>query len=127
MERQEVVLRSVHAHQFLEAAIDIRDLYGDRTNVSVSNAVLAGIAASDAICGRALGRRPAGENHKDAIELLKTATVNGPAYARDLARLLEMKTNSQYSPMTLTRASAEKAIEWATRLVGAMDELLRSA
>jgi hypothetical protein len=43
-------------------------------NVAAGNDVLAGIAASDAICCVRLGLRHRGDNHRDATDLLKSAT-----------------------------------------------------
>jgi len=53
--------------------------------VAAGNAVLAGIAASDAICCVRLGCRHRGEDHRGATELLKTATVDGDRLAVTLA------------------------------------------
>ncbi len=54
MSRSDVQLRARHAEDFLETATDALALHPDRTNVVISNAVLAGIAAADAICGHVL-------------------------------------------------------------------------
>ena len=51
-----------------------------------SLAVLAGIAATEAICGHALARRAAGENHDEAIVLMTTATTQGHEFARELVK-----------------------------------------
>lgn len=127
MDSSEIALRAQHARDYLEAATDTRALHPDRTNVIASNAVLAGIAASDAICGRVLGRRAVGENHKEAATLLGTATTRGPELAKDLRRLLDLKTTSQYSALTLGGTNAEKAVGWAERLVDAMERILRTS
>lgn len=42
-------------------------------NAIASNAVLAGIAAADAICGKALQVRSSSANHGDAVPLLRRA------------------------------------------------------
>ena len=74
----EVLTRAEHASAFLAAANLVRQsrLYvglGPTTNVIGSLAVLAGIAASDAICGLALGKRAEGDAHSGAIKSLITA------------------------------------------------------
>jgi hypothetical protein len=64
---------------------------------AVSCAVLAGIAAADAACCAALGRRSRAQDHDDAISLLQTVPCGGPDAARQLGRLLGSKDDSQYS------------------------------
>ena len=65
--RAEAAARLSQAHEFAALAdLDSDSNYGPTRSASVSNAVLAGIAASDAICCRALGERAAGEDHNDA-------------------------------------------------------------
>ncbi|UKF33566.1 DNA-binding protein [Clavibacter tessellarius] len=89
-----------------------------------SNAVLAGIAASDAICGCVLRVASSGEDHAQAVELLRTATPQGPAYAKELRRLLEIKTAAQYSPALTSADVATRSLVWAGRLVEAMEDVL---
>lgn len=48
------------------------------SKVAGSNAILAGIAAADAICGLVLGERSAGDDHTQAINLLKRAIHRPP-------------------------------------------------
>lgn len=105
----------------------VKEFSGDvssENNVIGSLAVLAGIAASDAICGLALGRRVGGESHDDAVKLLATATVNGPGYAKDLRRILGAKSNAQYSPAMLSGSAGDDLVRWATRLVEGMEREL---
>ena len=56
--------------------------------VAVANAILAGIAASDAACCAKLKERPRGQSHADATRLLSTVVPHGADMARDLERLL---------------------------------------
>jgi hypothetical protein len=65
--------RLAHARKFLEVAeltASEREVE-EVASVSASLAVLAGIAASDAACCSALGRRSRGQDHRDAIGLLE--------------------------------------------------------
>lgn len=124
MTRADVAARARHAREFLETASESLTLHQDRTNVAVSNAVLAGIAAADAICGYTLGESARGEDHAQAVRLLETAGPHGGRYASDLRRLLALKTNSQYSSLTISSTQAADAIRWATRLVDAMQAVL---
>ena|SRR5664280_2357946 len=47
--------------------------------VAASNAISAGIAAADAICGAVLGERASDQDHRAAVTLLATVTPDGPA------------------------------------------------
>lgn len=72
----EVRTRAQHAHAFLTAADLVADLghdagIDDLSNTVGSLAVLAGIAAGDAICGAALGERSASQSHGDAVTMLR--------------------------------------------------------
>lgn len=117
-------MRAEHARAFLGTATDAQTLHPSRANVVIVNAVLAGIAAADAICGRALGVSARGEAHEEAIRLLQSVASVGPRSANDLRRLLAIKTNSSYSAMVLSTATAEDAIRWAGRLLNAMETVL---
>lgn len=124
MTRADVVARARHAREFLETATESLTLHQDRTNVAVSNAVLAGIAAADAMCGHALGESARGDDHGQAVQLLSSVTPHGVTYANDLRRLLALKTNSQYSSLTISSTAASDAIRWATRMVEGMRTIL---
>ena len=66
------------------------------SNVTAGLAVLAGIAASDAICCVRLGRYHRGDDHRRATELLETATPDGRDLAVRLERLLGLKDTAHY-------------------------------
>lgn len=87
------------------------------TSVAGSLAVLAGIAAADAACCAALGRRARGQGHDEAIPLARTIQPDGEAMARDLARLLALKDDAQYGVLVLSPARARSAVGWARRIV----------
>ncbi len=78
-----------HADSCLKVAGLVRD-FGDieditaPANVIGALAVMAGIAASDVICGHRLGHRANGENHVEAIALLRAAAP-GTAHPSQLA------------------------------------------
>src|ERR1700690_1142442 len=65
-------------------------------NVAAGLAVLAGIAASDAICCVRLGQRHRGDDHRGAAELLRSATPDGAELASTLLRLLDLKDAAHY-------------------------------
>jgi hypothetical protein len=89
------------------------------SNVAAGLAVLAGIAASDAICCARLKRLHRGNNHRESAELLESATPNGKSLAATFLRLLDIKDAAHYGVVTVTPTKAADAIKWANRLVDA--------
>lgn len=85
--------------------------------VSAANAVLAGIAAADAACCRALGGRSRGEDHRDATKLVAQVQPGGEDAAKALARLLGLKNDAEYGLATVPRANREPALRQAKKLV----------
>lgn len=90
--------RLEHARKFLEVADLLSDQAGDveYASVSASLAVLAGIAASDAACCAALGRRSRGDDHRQATGLVEQIEPGGSRAANSLRRLLNLKDEAQY-------------------------------
>ena len=87
------------------------------STVAAGLAVLAGIAASDAICCVRLKQLHRGNNHREAAELLEGATPSGKSLATTLLRLLDIKDAAHYGVVTLAPGKAADAIKWAGRLV----------
>ena len=85
------------------------------------NAILAGIAASDAICGLVLGLRSSGDDHAQAISLLKQATHPSTKAANSLTRLLTQKTPVQYGADGISASYALELIKWARDIVTEAD------
>jgi hypothetical protein len=81
--------------------------------VAGSNAILAGIAAADAICGLVLGERSAGDDNAQAITLLKKAIHPSTKAATSLKRLLTQKTPVQYGADAISASDAADLIRWA--------------
>jgi hypothetical protein len=90
---------------------------GEYLNVATGVAVLAGIAASDAICGTRLGCLHRGEDHHGAEDLLRKATPDGPKLAVVLGRLLSMKDAAHYGVPVVSVRKATDAKKWAAHLV----------
>jgi hypothetical protein len=82
---QDARTRLRHARQFLEYS-----------SQSAALAVLAGIAASDAACCKALGRRSRGQDHREAATLVEQITPGGKTAANSLRRLLNLKDEAHY-------------------------------
>ena len=92
---------------------------------AVSSAVLAGIAASDAACCKALGRTNRSQNHRDAVELLGQVSPGGANAAKQLERLLSLKDESQYGFTELTGQKLQQALRRAKALETYAEEVMR--
>ena len=103
---------------FLELAETVHDASAPQSlGVSAANAALAGIAAADAACCRALGERSRGEDHRDAAKLVAQVAPGGNDAAKALGRLLAIKNDAEYGLTTVSRANRELAIRQARKLV----------
>ena len=80
------------AEEFLAGARS--ELDAGRAIAATSLAIHAGINAADAVTGARLGRRAAGQDHDQVLSLLRDAGTDGIALAKDLARLLPLKTKA---------------------------------
>ncbi len=109
----QVISYANKANEYLDAAIN--ELGEGRTIASTSLAIHAAINASDALTGARLGRRAAGRDHDEVLSLLGESGADGAAVARDLRRLLPMKTKAEYE--SVPRSAAAKAVERAQRCV----------
>ncbi|MBA3288440.1 MAG: HEPN domain-containing protein [Acidimicrobiia bacterium] len=93
------------------------ELDADRPIAATSLAIHAAINAADAVTGVRLGVRAAGQDHDEAIVLLRTAGPDGLAVAKELGRLLPMKTRAEYEPDEIPKSDASRAVERARRIV----------
>jgi hypothetical protein len=127
-DRTDAAVRLRHAESFLLVADLVLDQPEDPglalASVAASLAVLAGIAAADAACCAAIGRRARGQNHDEAIALVGTVARQGEAMARDLARLLALKDDVQYGVLVITTTRARSSVTWARRLVAAARDVV---
>jgi len=112
------------------AQLQLAELPGDGSSAeerkaATSCAVLAGIAATDAACCRALGVASRSENHADAVALLRQVEPGGGEAARQLDRLLAMKTESQYGFTPISHAKVTAAVRRAQALVDFAERTLQ--
>jgi hypothetical protein len=116
------------AMAYLEVAELVLDERGrdEYLSVSAGLAVLSGIAASDAICCRRLGRRHRGDDHRGAAELLRQATPDGAQLAATLVRLLDLKDEAHYGVITVAPRKARDGARWARRLAERAQEVIES-
>lgn len=108
-----------HARLFLEVA---QLVAGEGDDVEYASpaaalAVLAGVAASDAACCKALGRRYRGQNHREATALLEQVTPGGKQAANSLGRLLDLKDRAHYGLFDVAAQDLKAALRQANGLV----------
>ncbi len=110
------------AYQFFEAAEIIRGVGDEEVEIGDAFVTLcahAGIAAADAICCQALGEHSRGQDHNEAVALLKRVKPGGNELARALSALLGMKTRAGYSAQAVTADQRKRAERYAGKLVDA--------
>lgn len=121
MSKEAARARLKEAHVYLSAAELLNSGKPAENKVAGSNAILAGIAAADAICGLVLGERSAGDDHAQAVDLLKRATHPSTKAANSLARLLTQKTPVQYGADAISATDAANLVKWARDVVNEAD------
>ena len=69
--------------------------------------------------GRAkpFGTRSRGQDHAQAVSLVKQVIPHGDELANDLDRLLDLKDNAHYGVLGVADAEARRAVEWARRML----------
>lgn len=112
------------ARQYLDAC-DVLELAGTVSNdVVASNAILAAIAAADAICCAARQEHAGSGNHNDAADLLK---LLNKALGEDLARILSYKNIAAYSTRGISDAEVKTCRRVAGRLFAEAQRVLQAA
>lgn len=119
--------RLQHARKFLEVAEMTAGEAGDveYASAAAALAVLAGIAASDAACCAALGRRSRGQDHRQAIELLEQVAPGGAQAAKALRRLLSLKDEAQYGFFDVGGQDLQSALRQGAALVDFAAEVVQ--
>jgi len=114
------------ARRFLDVAELVADQGDDReyASVSASLAVLAGIAAADAACCKALGRRSRGQDHHQAEELVAQVEPGGKQASNALRRLLDLKEEAHYGFFDVGGNDLRAALRQAEELVKFADDAL---
>lgn len=110
--------RLSQAEKFLEVAeIVATEELEESSSVATALAVLAGIAASDAACCAALGRRARGQDHHEAEALLRQVEPQGPGMAASLKRLLDRKDEAHYGLYNVSRQNLTAALRQARQIL----------
>lgn len=94
--------------------------------VATALAVLAGVAAVDAACCHRLGVRSRGQDHVQAVDLVRDVVPHGKELARDLGRLLALKDNAHYDVLGVADSDARRAVQWARRATTLAREIVQS-
>ena len=121
--------RLSHARKFLEVAEMTAGEAGDveYASAAAALAVLAGIAASDAACCAALGRRARGQDHQQATRLLEQVEPDGSRAAKALRRLLSLKDEAHYGMFDVGGQDLQAALRQASTLVDFAAVIVRRA
>lgn len=112
---------AVAALYFQVADIAAGDDADAANNVAAGNAVLAGIAAADALCCVRLGKRSRAQDHHAAVTMLEQVNAG---LAKDLATVLAIKDLAHYGESFLGDTRLTSTLRAASRLVTAAQEAL---
>lgn len=123
--------RMARAREFIEVADlamseqDPADHSHVYSSAAASLAVLAGIAAADAACCKALGKRSKADSHREATQLLEQIAPGGKDAAKDLAVLIGLKDRAQYGAMALGDNDLKKVVRRAEKLCTFAETILQ--
>jgi len=110
------------ARAYLDLADQAAAGDGDEARtVAAGNAVLAAIAASDALTCLRLGRHSRGQDHAQAAALLRTIRPDGARHAKDLTTALAMKDAAHYGSVFVSASALRSTLRAAGRLVDAAE------
>lgn len=119
--------RFARARSFLEVATltaDESDPALEFGAAAASIAILAGIAAADAACCRALGYRSRSQDHHDAERLLTQIEPGGKKAASCLRQLISLKDSAHYGFVSVNAAELKRSLRQAERLVAFAEQVL---
>jgi len=108
-----------HAELYLDVArLVLADETGSGSTVATGNAVLAGIAAADAICCAAVGKRYRGADHREAAAYRERVTGE-QKLGQALRDLADYKDGAHYGLANVKTQRARAATRRAELLVRA--------
>jgi hypothetical protein len=112
-----VRLRAARAYLDVAESVLVEQPRDEFLGVSAGLAILAGIAAGDAICCARLRSRHRGDDHRRATDLLKTAVPDGTKLSLTLGRLLDLKDEAHYGVILVSSRKTNDSLRWARILV----------
>lgn len=116
------------ARKFLEVAdLYVDDVDPEGRRVAASNAVLAGIAAADAMCCARLGKHAVGDDHRAAADLVRDIGPSGAEASKALTALLGIKHKAQYQASPVGKGDAKTAVRSVHALVKIAERLVFSS
>jgi hypothetical protein len=122
---QQARIRLRHAMLYMQVAeVALSEESAEHATVATGNAVLAGIAAADAICCAVSGTRYRGLDHRRAADHLEHVTADKQLAAL-LRDLIDLKDAGHYGLQDLSVARAKSAIRKAGKLVDAARDRVR--
>jgi hypothetical protein len=114
-----------HAKRFLEVGeLVSAETEPEYASVAAALAVLAGIAACDAACCQALGRRARGHDHHEAEELVGEIDPGGRSAAASLRRVVNLKDEAHYGLFDVGGQDVKAALRQARSLVKFAERVL---
>jgi hypothetical protein len=125
--RADARARLQHARKFLDVANLVAEPGQalEYASAAAALAVLAGIAASDAACCHALGRRSRGQDHRQATELVGQIEPGGQQASSALRRLLDLKDQAHYGLFDVSGNNLTTALRQAEALVSFATQVLQ--
>lgn len=111
-----VRLRAAEAYVEVAELVLLDTRRVEMPGVAASLAVLAGIAASDAICAARLSKIHRGDDHRAASALLAQATPDGQNLAVVFLRLIDLKDQAHYGVVAVPASRSRSALKWARQL-----------
>lgn len=121
--------RLARARSFLEVAemaVDEADPSLEYGAAAASIAILAGIAAADAACCQALGRRSRSDNHHDAEQLLAEIAPGGKTAAGHLRKLINLKDTAHYGFITPSAPELKRSLRQAEQIIDFAERVVRT-
>ncbi|WP_404380530.1 hypothetical protein LL946_10870 [Knoellia locipacati] len=115
--------RRDQARAFLDVAELVLTEDRREAHVAAALAVLAGIAATDAICGLSLGKWSRGQDHGQAVIMLGEVALRDTTLPTKLRRLLADKDAAHYSSTLITVERAKTMVRQAAALLAEADAL----
>ncbi|MGB8380828.1 MAG: hypothetical protein WCG47_06175 [Dermatophilaceae bacterium] len=115
--------RREQARAFLEVAELVLTEDRRQAHVAAALAVLAGIAAADAICGFSLRKWSRSQDHTQAVKLLGAVALRDATLPAKLQRLLADKDAAHYSSTLITVEKAKTMVRQAAALLVEADAL----
>ena len=116
-------MRRDQARAFLDVAEMVLSDDRREAHVAAALAVLAAIAAADAICGLRIQQWSRGDDHAAAVALLETVALADSTLPVKLRRLLADKDLVHYSPNLVTLPTARSMIRSARLLLAEAERL----